>query len=114
MGLPSTHHPHVCLEKLHHHFVVLTYGPQTRIDVWRLNPHVQPKHTHGLANLLGVIHGTCSKPISQTQTLSETVNPDEQTQCPHSGFNALEVQQLWKGLKKLQHEAAHKEKSNQM
>jgi hypothetical protein len=31
-----------------------------------------------------------------------------------SKHNALEVQQLWKGLKKLQHEAAHKEKSNQM
>jgi hypothetical protein len=66
------------------------------------------------SRLLGVIHGTCSKPISQIQTLSETVNPDEQTQCPHSGFNALEVQQLWKGLKKLQHKAEHKANSNQM
>jgi hypothetical protein len=59
------------LEKgvVHHHFVILTYGTYNMIYVWILNFHVQPKRKHALANLLGVIHGVCSKPIRQIQPL---------------------------------------------
>jgi hypothetical protein len=50
---------------VHHHFVVLTYGTYNMIYVWIQNLHVQPKHKHGLANLLGVIHVIYLKPIAQ-------------------------------------------------
>jgi Fe2+ or Zn2+ uptake regulation protein len=63
---------------MHHHFVVLTCGTYNVIYVWILNLHVQPKHKHGLANLLGVIHGICSKPITQIQTLSKIIIPHGQ------------------------------------